>query len=72
MTTVLDTPVQYQPVTADQYQAILTGAGLDEGTAGFLTALDTNMAAGIMAYASDDLTRLIAHRSMSLTEGLSQ
>lgn len=72
MATVLGTPVQYQPVSAEQYQAILTDAGLDAGTAGFLAALDGNMGAGTMAYAGDDLTRLIGHRSMSLVEGLSQ
>ncbi|MET7963788.1 SDR family oxidoreductase [Micromonospora zamorensis] len=72
MTKVLDKPVRYQPVSAEQYRAILTGAGLDEGTAGFLAALDGNMGAGIMAYAGDDLTRLIGHPTMSLVEGLSQ
>jgi NAD(P)H dehydrogenase (quinone) len=72
MAKVLGTRVTYQPVSAEQYQAILAGAGLDAGTAGFLAALDTNMGAGIMAYAGDDLTRLIGHRSMSLVEGLSQ
>jgi NAD(P)H dehydrogenase (quinone) len=71
MAKVLGTPVTYQPVSADQYQATLIGAGLDAGTAGFLAALDTNMCAGIMAYAGDDLTRLIGHPSMSLVEGLS-
>ncbi|PWR10087.1 NAD(P)-dependent oxidoreductase [Micromonospora acroterricola] len=72
MAEVLGKPVRYQPVSAEQYQAILTGAGLDEGTAGFLAALDGNMGAGIMAYAGDDLTRLIGHPTMSLAEGLSQ
>lgn len=72
MAKVLGTPVRYQPVSVEQYQAILTDAGLDAGTAGFLAALDANLGAGIMAYAGDDLTRLIGHRSMSLVEGLSQ
>jgi NAD(P)H dehydrogenase (quinone) len=72
MSKVLGTPVTYQPVTAEQYHTILTGAGLDDGTAGFLTALDGNMAAGIMAYAGDDLIRLIGHPTMSLVDGLSQ
>jgi NAD(P)H dehydrogenase (quinone) len=72
MTTVLGDPVQYRPVSAEQYQAIVTGAGLDQATAGFLAALDANMGAGIMAYTGDDLTRLIGHPTMSLAEGLSQ
>jgi NAD(P)H dehydrogenase (quinone) len=72
MSKVLDKPVRYQPVSAEQYHAILTGAGLDAGTAGFLTALDSNIGAGIMSYAGDDLTRLIGHPTVPLVEGLSQ
>jgi NAD(P)H dehydrogenase (quinone) len=72
MTKVLGTPVRYEPLSAEQYQAVLTGAGLDQGTAGFLAALDGNLGAGIMAYAGDDLTRLLRHPTMSLVEGLSQ
>jgi NAD(P)H dehydrogenase (quinone) len=72
MTEVLGTPVTYQAVSAEQYHTILTGAGLDEGTAGFLAALDGNMGAGIMARTGDDLSRLIGHPTMSLTEGLRQ
>jgi NAD(P)H dehydrogenase (quinone) len=70
MTEVLGTPVSYQAVSAEQYRTILTGAGLDEGTAGFLAALDGNLGAGVMAYAGDDLSRLIGHPTMSLTDGL--
>jgi NAD(P)H dehydrogenase (quinone) len=72
MSEVLGKPVTYQAVPAEQYHAMLTGAGLDEGTAGFLVALDGSMGAGIMAYTSDDLSRLIGHPTMSLVEGLRQ
>ena len=72
MTEVLGTPVTYQPVSPEQYQAILTGAGLDEGTAGFLAALDQSLGAGIMASTGVDLVRLIGHPTMSLAEGLRQ
>jgi NAD(P)H dehydrogenase (quinone) len=53
---VLDKPVTYRPAGAEQYRAMLTGAGLDAETAGFLAALDADLGAGIMAYAGDDLT----------------
>ena len=69
MAQVLGKPVQYQPVTPEQYRIMLTGAGMDEATAGFLAALDENMGAGIMASAGDDLIRLIGHPTMSLVEG---
>lgn len=72
MAKVLDKPITYQPANAEQYRAMLTGAGLDAETAGFLAALDGNLGAGIMAYAGDDLTRLIGHPTMSLVDGLSQ
>jgi NAD(P)H dehydrogenase (quinone) len=72
MSEVTGKPVTYQPVSPEQYQGILTGAGLDEGTAAFLAALDQNMGAGIMASTGDDLVRLIGRPTMSLTEGLRQ
>ena len=72
MSEVLGKPVTYQSVSPEQYQSILTSAGLDAGTAGFLAALDQNMGAGIMSSTGDDLARLIGHPSMSLTEGLRQ
>jgi NAD(P)H dehydrogenase (quinone) len=56
MAKVLDKPVTYRPAGAEQYRAMLTGAGLDAETAGFLAALDADLGAGIMAYAGDDLT----------------
>ncbi|WP_074308827.1 hypothetical protein [Micromonospora cremea] len=43
---VLGKPVRYQPVSAEHYQAILTGAGLDEGTAGFSPPLTATWAPG--------------------------
>jgi NAD(P)H dehydrogenase (quinone) len=70
MSEVLDKPVTYQTVDPAQYRAMLTGAGLDDGTAVFLTALDHNLGSGIMSSAGDDLARLIGHPTMSLSEGL--
>ncbi|GAA1655933.1 SDR family oxidoreductase [Actinoplanes couchii] len=72
MTEVLGTPITYQSVSGEQYSTVLTQAGLDEGTAGFLAALDGNLGAGIMARTGDGLSRLIGHPTMSLVEGLRQ
>ncbi|WP_433360344.1 hypothetical protein ACQPZX_26560 [Actinoplanes sp. CA-142083] len=72
MSEVTGKPILYQLVTPEQYQGILTGAGLDEGTAGFLAALDQNMGAGIMSVTGDDLVRLIGHPTTPLAEGLRQ
>ena len=72
MTEVLGTPVRYQPVPAEQYRTMLTGAGVDEATAGFLAALDQSIGSGVLRYAGDDLSRLVGHRTMSLVEGLRQ
>jgi NAD(P)H dehydrogenase (quinone) len=72
MSQVLGKPVTYQPVSPEEYQSVLAGAGLDEQTAGFVAALDQNMGAGIMSSTGDDLSRLIGHPAMSLAEGLRQ
>jgi NAD(P)H dehydrogenase (quinone) len=72
MSEVLGKLVTYQPVSPEQYQEILIGAGLDEGTAGFLAALDRSLGTGIMSSTGDDLSRLIGHPTMSLPEGLRQ
>jgi NAD(P)H dehydrogenase (quinone) len=72
MADVLGKPVKYQPVPAEQYRTMLTTTGMDGATAGFLTALDGSITTGVLAYAGDDLTRLIGHPTMSLTEGLRQ
>ncbi|CAN5298598.1 SDR family oxidoreductase [soil metagenome] len=59
LTDVLGREVTYTPLTAEQHAAALRGFGLDEGTIGFVTALDANIAAGLLDKTSDDLSRLI-------------
>jgi len=58
---VLGRPVRYQPLTPEQEHAQLLGLGLDEGTAGFLVALNGNMRDGALAATPGDLARLIGH-----------
>ena len=64
-------PVEYRDLSTDEHVAALVGAGLDEGTAGFVAALDANTADGALADTSTgDLRRLIGRPSTPLVEGL--
>lgn len=67
---VLGRPVVYRDVTPDEQRAGLLAAGLDEGTAGFVVALDQNIAAGTLADATDTLRTLIGRPTTPLVEGL--
>lgn len=62
--------VAYQPLTADEQLAGLQAAGLDEGTAGFVVALDAGIAAGALADTDGTLARLIGRPTTPLVEGL--
>ena len=67
---VIGQPVTYEPVDAATLVEILRSAGLDEGTAGFVAALDTNIAAGVLSEVTHDLSRLIGRPTTPLVEGL--
>ncbi len=67
---VIGRPVVYQPVDAATLIGILKSVGLDEGTAGFVAALDSNIAAGLLGHASPDLARLLGRPTTPLVEGL--
>lgn len=62
--------VRYRDVTPDEHAAILTAAGLDEGTTGFLVALDGNIREGSLADATTTLSDLIGRPTTPLTDGL--
>ncbi|WP_152363567.1 SDR family oxidoreductase [Microlunatus speluncae] len=69
--TVLGREVGYRPVEPDVLIKELTVAGLDEGTAGFVAALDTNIAGGVLADTGDGvLASLIGRPTTPLLEGL--
>jgi NAD(P)H dehydrogenase (quinone) len=68
--TVLGRDVDYRPVSPDEHLAILTGAGLDEATAGFVVALDGNIRDGELADATPDLSRLAGRPSTPLVDAL--
>ena len=63
-------PVEYRDVSQQEHVAALVAAGLDEGTAGFVAALDHNIAEGTLADASGDLARLIGRPTTPLVDGL--
>ncbi len=65
---VTGTPVGYHQVTGAELVAILTGAGLDEGTAGFVAALDEATARGDLDTDSTDLVRLIGRPSTPVAQ----
>jgi NAD(P)H dehydrogenase (quinone) len=67
---IIGRPVTYQPVDGATLVATLTAAGLDEGTAGFVAALDANIAAGLLDGTSGDLSRLIGRPTTPLLDGL--
>jgi NAD(P)H dehydrogenase (quinone) len=62
--------VVYTPVNTEQHAAILKSAGLDDGTIGFVTTLDSNIADGVLAETSGELAMLIGHPTTPLVEGL--
>ena len=67
---VIGQHVTYEPVDAATLIEILQSVGLDEGTAGFVAALDTNIAAGVLSEVTHDLSRLIGRPTTPLVDGL--
>ena len=67
---ITGTPVEWKNVSPEEHTAVLTGAGLDEGTAGFVVALDGNIRDGLLGETSGDLSRLIGRPTTPLVEGL--
>jgi len=59
ISSIAGTPVSYAVLTPEEHHAALTSAGLDEGTAGFVVALDGNIRDGLLGSTSGDLSRLI-------------
>ena len=70
ISTVTGKTVVYTPVSTEQHEAILRSSGLDEGTIGFVTTLDSNIADGVLAETSGELRELIGRPTTPLVEGL--
>jgi NAD(P)H dehydrogenase (quinone) len=62
--------VRYQNLSHDDHVAALVTAGLPAETAGFVAALDANIAEGALAGPTGGLSRLIGRPSTPLVEGL--
>mgnify|MGYP001052978276 CR=1 FL=1 len=69
---LLGRPVDYRSVTPDEHVAALREAGLDEGTAGFVVALDGNIRDGALAEVTGTLSELIGRPTTSLAIGLAE
>jgi NAD(P)H dehydrogenase (quinone) len=67
---IIGQPVSYRPVDAQTLVAELTSAGVDEGAAGFAAALDSNIADGLLAGTSGELSQLIGRPTTPLYVGL--
>ncbi len=65
---VLGREVVYRPLTPEQHRDTLVEAGLDDGTAGFVVALDQNIAEGLLGITTGDLTKLIGRPTTPLVE----
>lgn len=70
VTEVTGTEVVYSAVSTPELVRILTGAGLDEGTAGFVAALDEATERGDLDTDSTDLARLIGRPSTPLIDAV--
>jgi len=70
ISTIAGVDVAYRPVSPEEHAAILTSVGLDEGTVGFVVALDGNTRDGLLAVTTGDLSRLIGRATTPLAEGL--
>lgn len=70
LTEIAGREVVYQPVTAAELVEILTSAGFDQGTAGFLAALDAGTQAGLLAAVTGDLSGLIGRPTTPLLQAL--
>ncbi|MBS0023235.1 SDR family oxidoreductase [Microbacterium paraoxydans] len=62
--------VTFVSLTEEQQLAALREAGLDEGTAGFVVALDAGIRGGALAETDGTLARLIGRPTTPLVEGL--
>jgi NAD(P)H dehydrogenase (quinone) len=70
LTELVGRPVAFTSVSPEEHTAILTAAGLDDGTAGFVVTLDGNIRDGLLAGGSVELSTLLGRPTTGLLEGL--
>lgn len=67
---ITEREVEYRRLTPDEQTEALRAAGLDEGTVGFVVALDAGIAGGALAHTDGTLARLIGRPTTPLVDGL--
>ncbi len=67
---VIGEPVTHRSVSPDEQVKVLVAAGLPEDTAGFLAALDANIAGGALEVPPGDLSRVLGRPTTTLREGV--
>ena len=67
---IVSRDVVYARLTPEEHTTMLASYGLDEGTVGFVVALDGNIRDGLLEETSGDLARLIGRPTTPLAEGL--
>ncbi|MFC6345291.1 NAD(P)-dependent oxidoreductase, partial [Nocardioides hankookensis] len=67
----LGSEVTYQRLTPEQHHAALLEADLDEGSAGFVVALDQNARDGLLAVTTGELGKLLGRPTVPLAETVS-
>ncbi len=60
--------VERRSLSPEEHQQALVGFGLDEGTAGFVVALDQNIRAGLLAVTTGDLARVVGHPTTPMAD----
>lgn len=65
---VLGREVTYRSLTPEAHRDALLTAGLDEGTAGFVVALDQDIAAGLLGLTTGHLAKLLGRPTVPLAE----
>lgn len=68
--TAIGRDVTLENVTSEEHQRRLVAAGLDEGTAGFIVALDANTRDGLLGVTNGELSTLIGRPTTPLIDGL--
>jgi NAD(P)H dehydrogenase (quinone) len=67
---VTGTEVTYRDLSTEEHVRTLQGFGLDEGTAGFVAALDASIAAGDLLTDRDDLAKLLGRPTTTLAQAV--
>lgn len=67
---IIGKPVEYKPVDGAALIEQLKAVGMTDETAGFLAALDANIAEGALSEVTGDLSKLIGRPTTSLKQGL--